>query len=120
MGRFTEKAKAKVSGSFITNGREKIDTPDLIRMYPKGITINGVDFLKDGKGGEFSAFTFEEDDEKFFFGGQILTDIANDWFDGYESAEDLSNDLANEPVKVKLSTKKSKNGREYTAVEVLD
>ena len=120
MGRFTEMAKSKVSGSFITKGREKIDTPDLIRMYPNGITINGVDFLKYGTGGEFSAFTFEEDDEIFFFGGQILTEIATDWFSGYESVEDLNNDLTKEPVKVKLSTKKSKNGREYTAVEVLD
>ena len=120
MSKFTDKAKKVTSGSFLTEGKEKIDMTDLIRNYKKGITITGVDFLKDKDGKEFGAFTFAEDNTKFFFGGQVLTDIAKSWAEDYEDMKELSEDLAKDGgVQVLLTTKRSKNGREYTAVEVL-
>lgn len=117
---FRDKALAITSGSFITEGRDKVDMSDLIRNHPKGITLTGVDFLKDKDGKEFGAFTFKEDDTKFFFGGQVLTDIAKSWAEGYDDMETMSKELANDGgVKVILTTKESKNGRKYTSVEVL-
>ena len=77
---FKETAKKATSGSFITEGREKIDMEDVIRLYGKiGVTITGCDMLKDKKGNPFGAFTFKEDETKFFFGGQVLNEIAKEW-----------------------------------------
>ena len=119
---FKETAKKATSGSFITEGREKIDMEDVIRLYGKtGVTITGCDMLKDKKGNPFGAFTFKEDETKFFFGGQVLNEIAKEWvvdFDGDFKA--MSSALADEGgVKVLLDTKKSKNGNTYTSVEVI-
>ena len=119
---FKDKAKAVTAGSFITEGREKIDMADVIRIYgKKGVTITGADELKDGKGGTFCAFTFKEDENKFFFGGAILNEIAGDWVVDYEGDyKAMSEELSAEGgVKVKLGTKKSKNGNTYTTVDVM-
>lgn len=120
---FKDVAKKAIRGSFITEGREKIDMEDVIRLYGKtGVTITGCDMLKDSKDNPFGAFTFKEDETKFFFGGQILNEIAEKWvadFDGDYRA--MSNALANEGgVKVLLGSKKSKNGNTYTTVEVVE
>ena len=120
---FKDKAKKVTSGSFITEGRDKIDMEDVIRLYgKKGVTITGCDMLTDGKGKSFGAFTFKEDPTKFFFGGQILNEIAGDWVADYEGDyRAMSEALTNEGgVKVLLGTKKSKNGNTYTTIEVVD
>lgn len=120
---FKDKAKKVTSGSFITEGREKIDMEDVIRLYgKKGVTITGCDMLTDSKGKPFGAFAFKEDENKFFFGGQILNEIASDWVSEYDGDyKVMSEALAKEGgVKVLLGSKKSKNGNTYTTVEVVD
>lgn len=120
---FKDKAKKVTSGSFITEGREKIDMADVIRLHgKKGVTITGCDELTDSDGKNFCAFTFKEDENKFFFGGQILNEIAGDWVSDYDGDyEKMSEALAKEGgVKVILGTKKSKNNNNYTTVEVVD
>ena len=120
---FKDTAKKVTSGSFITEGREKIDMEDVIRLYgKKGVTILGCDMLTDSKGKPFGAFAFKEDVNKFFFGGQILNEIAEKWVADYDGDyKAMSEALADEGgVKVLLGSKKSKNGNTYTTVEVVE
>lgn len=121
---FKDKAKEALSGSFVTEGREKIDMADVIRLYgEKGLTIIGADELKDSDGTRFCAFNFKEDDTKFFFGGQVLNELVmENWVEDYEGDyKAMSEALKKEGgVKVKLESRVSKNNKTYTAVTVID
>lgn len=122
---FKDKAKKATSTSWVLENREKVTQEDVIRNHKNGITITGFDIMKgkDKKGNatEFAVIAFEEEPDKCFFAGTVLTNICKEWLDGYDSTEEASKDLTEEGgVKVKLTSAKSKEGNTYTAVEVLD
>ena len=57
----------------IAKGKEKGSLDDL-----KGekVTINAIEIVKDNStNDEYIAFTIEEDNEHFFFGGSVISDI---------------------------------------------
>lgn len=110
----------KGNKSFITEGRAKVESEDLLNTFPEGITINGFDILK-GSDSEFAAITFVEDDNLFYFGGTVLTSIIKEWANAYGGdCEAGSDDLkAQGGCKMKLTEEKSKSGRKYIAVAVL-
>ena len=104
--------------SELMEGREKIDTADIIKYYKDGITINAADKVqvsdetKEGGVGEFYVFTFEEEPKKFAFSGFILSKIFEGDFDEFKTA------LA-DGLKVKLKEGKTKGKQNITLVEVL-
>lgn len=119
MGKFKEKAKERMTNSFVMVGKEKISIEEIIAKYPDGITITAFDILT-GKDGSYPAFNFKEDETKFFFGGTVLMDIASDWIKDYDTTLDASTALAIENgVKFRLFPAKSKTGRTYTNVELI-
>ena len=71
----------------IREGREKGDN-----IFDKVITINNF-LICSGDNGTYSEYTVAEDNEHFFFGGSVLTNL--------------------------LTKKKSEKGREYVAVEII-
>lgn len=118
--KFYEIAEQALGNSPIMTGREKITTEDVIRKHPAGITLNGFDVIDNGKDG-YAVFTFVEEPDKFVNGGALLSKMAFEWvkaFDG--NITDASEGLAAcGGVRVRLSTKKSKRGNTFTAVEIV-
>lgn len=113
--------KATTLPSLMKN-REKIDTEDIKKFYPKGISINAIDVLHDSEHDkDFYVFTIIEDIRVFAFSGEVLNRVFNEWVkaaDGEISA--VNEALAKEPVKVILGTEKNKQKQEYTTVTVVD
>ena len=90
-------------------GKEKGATLDLVG---KRVTFENYDFLKDKDGDEYVVFTIVGSD-KFYFGGQVLTDI----FKTIESDPELTEEFKTEGFTVTVIQKKSKAGRNYISVK---
>lgn len=101
------------SGLPFMEGREK---GDLDKLIGETITITDYGFMeqidKDGVVKEYVAFILKEDDENFFFGGQVLTDSMKKIEDSLTDKE--IEKLLENGIPVALGKKKSKNNREYT------
>lgn len=112
-------AKAATTGSPLMQNREKISTDEIIRNYPDGITINGVDIIT-AEEEDFPVLTFQENEKKFFFGGCVLMKIVDKWMEACEGdLTALNEQLQNEGVGIRLFTGRTKNNRQVTKVEVL-
>lgn len=118
--KFAASARAKTEGSLIMMGRDKLKTDDAIRRYPDGLTLTSFEIIN-GKKGPYPVFTIAEDPTVFLAGGKVLNDIVNGWLEMYQG--DLGGcqkDFAQSGgIRVKLTSATSKNGDDYTAVEVL-
>lgn len=116
---FKKAAQAATSGSFIMEGREKMEMTLLIATYPEGVTVNGADLIN-GDSGLYAAVTFVEDPKKYINGGKMLTDIVKEWAADYQDNETMSKDLAAAGgVKMKFEKSRTKSGRDFTVVTVL-
>lgn len=105
----------------IMEGREKLKMEDLVKVYPKGVTITAVDMIPDAKTGElYSLFTFEEDETKFASGGVIFNKIAKKWLEEYDyDIHNLSHDLAEERIVIKFYYDKTSNKRDVIKCEII-
>lgn len=116
-----EAAKQCVTLSEIMANRNKISTDDVIKKYPDGITITGVDYVTLEDNVTYPVFTFEEDITSFYAGGTLLNNMFDRLIDKYGSIGLVNHVLDKEGgLKVRLSngvTKKT--GRPITKVEVL-
>ena len=96
----------------IAKGREKGSLDDL-----KGetVTINAIEIVKDNTtNDEYIAFTIEEDNEHFFFGGSVISDVLIKWTNyctslGYDEFV---------PIVGTIEEKKSKNNLKYNVFNV--
>lgn len=119
---FKQEALDATSLSDLMNGREKVTTEDIIKKYPGGITITGADIVeyeKDGRPVSYPVLTFAENNKFFYTGGIVLKKIVERWLSHFNSAEEMNVALAGDPVKVKLSTGRSKSGNSITNVEIV-
>lgn len=121
MSRFTELAKKATTFSTVMEGREKIDTNELITKHPEGVTIVECDLVT-VLDGSYAIVSFEEEPDRFYNCGAILTNIVGDWireFDG--DVEECSSQLRiSGGVKVRLEEAKTADGkRSITRVTVL-
>lgn len=114
-----EIAKATTAGSPVMTGRTKIQTEEVIKRFPAGIHLNGIDMINSKDGTVYPVFTFTENDEVFYSGGKMLTDIALKWVDDLGSVEAVSEELQGDPVGIKLALSKTKKGRDLTTVEII-
>lgn len=91
------------------DGREKGKTEELLGQVS---TITDYGFLNDEHGEAYAVFIVKERPKTFYFGGTVLTDqLAQLEADGYHA------DIVAEGLPMLMATRKSKNGRGYTAVE---
>ena len=90
-------------------GKDKGSTMDLVG---EKVTFENYDFLKDKDGDEYVVFTIVGSD-KFYFGGQVLTDI----FKTISSDPDLLNEFETDGFTVTIIQKTSKAGRKYISVK---
>lgn len=108
----------------IFEGKDKIDTADIIKNHPNGIHINNIEFITmTGENGDeqFWAYTFDENPNVFAFSGFVLAKIFNellaqcegDYEELYESFR------AAGTLNVRLSVGKTKKGQPITKVDIL-
>ena len=113
--------------SEIMNRRDKMDTEELIKKYPEGVTIDFIDNVNmQQEDGEENVWIFvtEEQPNKFTFAGFVLAKIFNNIlaeFEGdyAEMIETYNSALKEDKLRVKLERAKTKAKREITKVTVL-
>lgn len=113
--------------SELMNGRDKMDTEELIKKYPNGVTIDFIDNVNmQQEDGEENVWIFvtEEQPNKFTFAGFVLAKIFNNILDEFEGdyaemIETYNSALKEDKLCVKLERAKTKSKREITKVTVL-
>lgn len=113
--------------SEIMNGRDKMDTEELIKKYPNGVTIDFIDNVNmQQEDGEENVWIFvtEEQPNKFTFAGFVLAKIFNNILAEFEGdyakmIETYNTALKEDKLRVKLERAKTKSKREITKVTVL-
>lgn len=113
--------------SELMNGRDKMDTEELIKKYPNGVTIDFIDNVNmQQEDGEENVWIFvtEEQPNKFTFAGFVLAKIFNNILDEFEGdyaemIETYNSALKEDKLCVKLERAKTKSKREITKVIVL-
>lgn len=80
------------------------------------VTICDYGFIN-GDDGEYSVFITKEDTSKFYCGGMVLTNLFKS-LDNYTDEEIA--DVLSEGIKITTEKTKSKKGRNYTKVTILD
>lgn len=113
--------------SELMNGRDKMDTEELIKKYPDGVTIDFIDNVNmQQEDGEENVWIFvtEEQPNKFTFGGFVLAKIFNNILAECEGdydamIEEYNSSLKEDKLRVKLERAKTKTKREITKVTVL-
>lgn len=114
--------------SELMNGRDKMDTEELIKKYPDGVIIDFIDNVnmsqEDGEAENVWIFVTEEQPDKFTFGGFVLAKIFNNILAEFEGdydamIEEYNSSLKEDKLRVKLERAKTKTKREITKVTVL-
>lgn len=113
--------------SELMNGRDKMDTEELIKKYPNGVTIDFIDNVNmQQEDGEENVWIFvtEEHPDKFTFAGFVLAKIFNNILDEFEGdyaemIKTYNSALKEDKLRVKLERAKTKSKREITKVTVL-
>lgn len=113
--------------SELISGRDKMDTEELIKKYPDGITIDFIDNVNmQQEDGEENVWIFvtEEQPNKFTFAGFVLAKIFNNILNEFEGdyaemIETYNSSLKEDKLRVKLERAKTKSKREITKVTVL-
>lgn len=122
---FANLARRATTLSVLMEGREKMSVEDVSTTYPDGITITAFDVIttpnKNGEPSTYPVILFAEDDTKFIYGGKALNDIVTSWLANFEGdVETTSNALkAAGGVKIKLIPSRTKQGNNFTKVEVI-
>lgn len=116
MGKFSNIIK-KASAKY----RKSITCDDIIAKYPGGITVNGAYTFANPKNGEvLNCWTFAEDNSKYYaptqFGPRRIMEAM---LENYEM-ERLDEELAAEPVKIRIWKEKMANGHIITMAEEVD
>ena len=113
-----DRAKALSNITDIMNGREKVNIDEVIATYSEGIEVIDFDILTDRKtNDEYVVLVIAEEPKSFFFGGLAITNFFKEL--SGEDKEGTRKEVQAEHLKMKLSQKRSQNGRIYTAYEVL-
>lgn len=104
-----DRAKEFSSQLPMMTDRTKGDTVDLLDNV---VTIRDFGFLAGDKGHDYVVFVVDSIPDKFYFGGTVLTDQLHKLDD-----EGFADDIRAEGLPMRLSERRSKNGRNYTNVE---
>lgn len=110
--------------SELMEDRHKIETEDIIKYYPDGITIISADPItlinEKGEESSFWVYIFGEDYNKFAFSGFVLNKIFDDILEQCGGdLDEMNEELKKGELRVKLSTGKTKSKQQITNVKVL-
>ena len=82
---------------------------DLKEILNNEVTLRDYDFIN-GKEGRFVVFIVDGIEDKFFFGGSVITELLD------SLTPEEKKELQAEGVPVEVYSKKSKNDREYNGM----
>lgn len=118
---FAKSARKATTLSPLMENREKMPTEEIINKYPDGITVTCFDIIGTGENA-YPVFIFEEEPDKFAFGGYVFKQIVDAWVNQFEGAiDDCANSLkASGGVKMIFKTSTTKNKRTVTTIEIPD
>ena len=122
---FAQMAQRATTLSPIMTGREKITVEDIIANYPDGITVVEFDMIttpdQNGQPSTYPVIAFAEDSSRFIYGGKALYDICTLWVSNFDGDIDATSAAlkAAGGVKIKLAKSHTKQGRNFTQVEVI-
>ena len=119
-----ELSKSITNRTSIRDGREKITTDALIKysltLPYATLHIDGIELVKPGTSDMYAVFTFKELPTSFWNGCKIATEIAALWVEAFHGdIEALLEQINEQHIGFKLSTQVSKQGRPYTAVQMV-
>ena len=117
MSKFRDLAVRATTLSDLMDGRDKIDTEDLISEYPEGFTVDDLDLCTVGDE-PLWVYTLREDDSVFAFAGSVLKKIFDACLTSCEGELDALHEEF-DGLKIKLKSGKTKKGKDITLVEVL-
>lgn len=114
-------AKKSLTLCELMTDREKIDTEDIIKYYPDGITLREFEHNVQTENGATVVYLFDEEPDKFAFGGKVIQNLIESLIEDYEGdISELKADLKATGLKIKLASSKTKKGLPVTTVEVVD
>lgn len=118
---FANIARRATTLSPLMEGREKMETKDIIEQYPNGVTVTAFDMVGTGEDA-YPVFNFAEEPQKFAFGGAVFKSIVLAWIENFEgSISDASSALsATGGVKMVFEHTTTKQGRSLTNVKIPD
>lgn len=102
--------------------KDKIETSDICKYYGKGITVTAIEPMSSENGDAFFIYNFKEAPDKFAFSGFMLNKLFAGLIQQAEGDLEAVNEyLATGVCKLKLTDKKSKDGKKsYTDFEVIE
>lgn len=118
MGKLNDMARKASGVSELTEGRTKLTTEEVIKKYPNGVTIKAMDMFGTGDQ-RYAVVNIVEDDKVYFFGGQAITGMLDNFIEMCGTVDEVNAQLAAEPIKIKLTKGKTKAGRDFTSFEVI-
>ena len=108
-----------LGGNAVTGGREPVKLDEVIRVFPEGISINGMGQLT-YHDVPYYVYSFVEDPDKYFSGGGDLVKLGDALMDAYGGdLDEINKDLEESPERMKIYKIKTKTGRTYTKVRPL-
>lgn len=114
-------AKSQLTLCELMTDRDKIDTEDIIKYHPDGITIREFEHNIETENGVTVVYVFDEEPEKFAFGGKVIQNLIEGLIEDYDGdISELKEDIKAQGLKVKLTSSKTKKGLPVTIVEVVD
>ena len=116
MSAIYEMAKAALKQSELA-GRTRIKMEDLIEQNPDGVYVDGFLKLKSQFGDDYLAFMIKDSDE-YFTETTALRQVAEAWLEKY-TPEEVNRELQTAPIKFKMTRLKTKQGKTFTKVEVM-
>lgn len=117
--KFAEIAKKETTLSEVMDGRERLTVDQIMQKFPDGVTLTGFDLIS-GKDGSYPVFSISEGNY-CFFGGVVLNNIAMEWTKACDGdiAETSRQLMECGGVKIKMHNKKTRNGNNLTAVDII-
>lgn len=99
-------------------GRTAVNPVDLMTTYPKGVTLTGFGWWKNGG---LVPVVIAEDNTVFFWAGKVLKDIIAAWIEEGNGDAVATSDalLKSGGLKVKFNAGKTKNGKPITYVTIV-
>lgn len=111
-----ELASSISGGSALMEGREKVNTEDIVGIELTLVDFDILKYEKDGKEVSYPICVFKELPDKFYQGGMQLSRLC----EAIASDEDLLAELKEQGLKLMFESSRTRSGNDFVNFSVLD